>query len=316
MLHTPSAARDEALSYSMAPRLTMDASRFDPMRVLPVTHNLEHHPLLQLPALVDVAQRLSGICNIRYHDDRASFGTSFVDAPTSNPVGGRPEDIVRSIESAHAWLAMLNVHHDPQYRQLMDDVLGSVASIVERADSKMAYRGTDIFIASPGAVTPYHMDHNNNFILQVRGNKLLYVCEPLDRDVVTESSLELFHSTGSRDLVVYREEFLEKANTFDLQPGEGAYMPTTAPHWVKNGDNVSITISFTFYTAELRRRKLLHRGNYYLRRMGLNPSAVGQHESVDALKHGALRATFGARDGLKRVLGQQVEDTTQLYIGN
>ena len=86
---------------------------------MPVSHNLEHHPLLRLPALVDVAQRLANVCTIRYHDDRATERTSFVDAPKTNPVLGKPEELVRSIESAHAWRALLCVHRDPAYRALM-----------------------------------------------------------------------------------------------------------------------------------------------------------------------------------------------------
>jgi hypothetical protein len=283
------------------------------MHVMPVRHNLEHHPLLQLPALVEVAQRLDGVCTVRFHDDRAAVNTSFVDAPNSNPVAGRPQDIVRSIESAHAWLALLGVHNDPAYRTLLDQVLEGVRPVIERKDPGMTYRGADIFVASPGAVTPYHMDHNNSFILQVRGKKLLYVCEPLDRQVVSERSLELFHGTGSRELVVYREEFDERANKFHLEPGLGGYMPTTAPHWVKNGDNVSITISFTFYTSGLRRRKLLHRGNYNLRRAGLVPTPVGQSPVRDAVKHAAFRALFGAHDLVQRTRGREVEDLLRYY---
>jgi len=295
------------------PRLTFDANRFEPMRVMPVHHNLEHHPLLQLPALVEVAQRLDGVCTIRFHDDRAAVNTSFVNAPTSNPVAGRPDEIVRSIESAHAWLAILEVQHDPAYRALLDEVLENVRPVIERKDPHMTYFGADIFVASPGAVTPYHMDHNHGFILQVRGKKLLHVAEPLDREVVSERSLELFHGTGSRELVVYREEFDARANKFNLEPGLGGYMPSTAPHWVKNGDNVSITISFTFYTDGLRRRKLLHRGNHSLRRLGLKPSPVGQSPLKDGVKYAAFRALFRAVDSVQRLRGREVADLTRYY---
>lgn len=307
---------DEALAVaaeSGPPRLTFDVDRFEPMRVMPVLHNLEHHPLLQLPALVKLAQRPDSVSAVRYHDDHAIFNTSFVDAPNSNPVAGRPEDIVRSIESAHAWLALLGVHNDPAYRELLDQVLESVRPVIESRDPQMTYRGSDIFVASPGAVTPYHMDHNSSFLLQIRGKKLLYVCDPLDRKVVSEESLELFHGTGSRDLVVYREEFDERAHKFQLEPGLGGYMPTTAPHWVKNDDNVSITISFTFYTSGLRRRKLLHRGNHLLRRTGLVPTPVGQSATQDAVKQAAFGALFGTTDLLKRMRGREVENLLRYY---
>jgi Cupin-like domain len=315
VIQTPMATERLRTAKAAAGHVDFDPETFDPMRVMPVRHNLEHHPLLQLPAVVDLAQRLSNVCTVRFHDDRATPGTSFIDAPKTNPISRRPEEIVASIESAHAWLALLGVHKDPAYRALLDEVLESVRPVVDRTDPGMSYRRADIFVASPGAVTPYHLDHEHNFILQVRGEKLLNVCEPLDREVVTEQSLELFHATGSRELVVYRDEFTGRAHQFELEPGRGGYMPTTAPHWVKNGDNVSITISFTYYTRSLRRRELLHRGNYQLRRLGLRPTPVGQAPGMDRLKHAAFTALFGLRDVAAKGRGRHVEDFTQ-YYGN
>ena len=139
-------------------------------------------------------------------------------------------------------MALHNVQNDPLYRTLVDEVLDYVQPRVDKKDPGMHDRAGWIFITSPNAVTPYHMDHEHNFILQVRGKKTLHVWEPLDREVVTERSLELFHAKHSRELVQYREEFQRRARVFDLEPGMGGYMPTTSPHWVKNGDGVSITV--------------------------------------------------------------------------
>ena len=76
------------------------------------------------------------------------------------------------------------------------------------------------------------------------------------------------------------------------------YMPQTAPHWVKNGDEVSITASFTYYTNATRRRALLHRGNEKLRSLGLTPAPVGHTPVVDSVKHLA----FQAQQQLKNVV--------------
>src|SRR5205807_2542309 len=133
-----------------------------------------------------------------------------------------------------------------------------------------------IFITSPNAVTPYHMDHEKNFILQCLGKKKVYVWEPLDRDVVTERSLELFHTRHSRELVLFRDELLPRAHALDFEPGMGAYMPSTAPHLVKNGPGVSITLSITYYTRAIRETKLLYKCNHTLRRLGLTPAPIGE----------------------------------------
>ena len=43
----------------------------------------------------------------------------------------------------------------------------------------------------------------------------------------------------------YREEFSGRETVFHLDPGLAVHHPSLAPHWVKNGDNVSIRRSPT-----------------------------------------------------------------------
>src|SRR5262249_40893145 len=145
----------------------------------------------------------------------------------------------------------------------------------------MCYRAGWIFVSSPNAVTPFHIDHEHNFILQIRGTKKLHTWDPFDRSIVTERAQELFHSSHSRELIVWRDEFLGKARVFDLVPGLGGYMPSTTPHMVENGPEVSITMSFTYYTDATRRRELLYRTNVALRRLGLSPRPIGASPARD-----------------------------------
>ncbi|MBF5042078.1 MULTISPECIES: cupin-like domain-containing protein [Myxococcaceae] len=284
------------------------------MKIMSVRHNLADHPLLQLPPLIELAKRLSATNSVRFHNDQASAATSFVNAPDTHKVEGRPEDILASIESSRAWMALHNVQKDPVYRALVDEVLDAVRPVVEAKDPGMSFRAGWIFVASPGAVTPYHMDHEHNFILQIRGTKLLHVWDPLDRSVVTERSLELFHGQGSRELVTYQDAFAPRARVFELEPGLGGYMPTTAPHWVKNGPGVSITASFTYYSASTRRRKRLHEANHRLRSLGLDPRPVqADGRAREQLKAAAYGAYVGAKDLAKRVLGRPREDRLAPY---
>jgi hypothetical protein len=133
------------------------------------------------------------------------------------------------------------------------------------------------------------MDHENNFILQLRGEKEIHVFDPLARGVVTDRCLEVFHRTWSRELVTYEDRHEAHASVFHVKPGDGAYMPSTAPHWVKNGDNVSVTVSFTWYSREARRRERLYQWNWLLRRVGMNPAPVGVSQFRDRVKSGVAR---------------------------
>jgi hypothetical protein len=296
-----------------SPGIAFDPNRFDPMQIMPVRHELMEHPLLTLPSLVELAKRLEPRGLVRRHAGSALPDTDFKDAPELLPTRLAALDTIQNIEQADAWMALHNIQEDPIYRGLVDEVLDSVRPEVEKKDPGMCHRAGWIFVTSPNAVTPYHMDHEHNFILQILGKKTLHVFDPLDRQIVTERSLELFHSKHSRELVRYDEAFERTARVFELEPGMGGYMPTTAPHWVKNGDGVSITVSFTYYTRSTLRRKLLHKGNYALRKLGLNPHPVGESDFRDDVKALAYRAHLAAKDAVRSVRGREPVDLTGKY---
>src|SRR3546814_216403 len=152
------------------------------------------------------------------------------------------------------------------YRALVGEVLESVRPRVEAVDPGMCHRGGWIFITSPNTVTPFHFDKEHNFILQIHGRKHIYVWDHRDTVVASEHSRDLFHLSNERYLLRWREEFRERARVFDLEPGQGAYMPSTSRHMVENGSEPSITASFTYYTDATPRDALLHRSHATIRR--------------------------------------------------
>jgi hypothetical protein len=295
-----------------APRIQIDPS-FEPWKVQAVTHALADHPLLQIDALVELGKRQQARKLVRTHTADATAGTSFADAPSLHPNKQDAAATLGDIAKAKAWMSLLNVQADPVYRALIDDVLDEVRPIVDRRDPGMCYRAGWIFVSSPNAVTPFHMDHEHNFILQIRGTKRLYTWDPFDRVVVSERGQELFHDAHSRDLVVWNEAYRERARVFELAPGLGGYMPSTTPHMVENGPEPSVTISFTYYTDATRNRELLYRGNARLRRLGLDPSPVGTSPSRDKVKQAVLTGFTTAKNFVRRRLGRGVRENNQPY---
>ncbi|MGH8026350.1 MAG: cupin-like domain-containing protein [Pseudoxanthomonas sp.] len=295
------------------PLVSLESEPFDPWKLQAVAHQLCSHPLLRIESLVELGRRLESRKLVRTHSDTATAGTSFGDAPSLHPNQRSAEETLAGIADARAWMSLLNVQADPLYRTLVDEVLDSLRSTVEARDPGMSYRGGWIFVSSPGAITPFHMDHEHNFILQIRGNKRLYTWDPMDRSIISERAQELFHDQHSREGVVWDESFRAKARVFDLQPGMGGYMPSTAAHMVENGDEPSITVSFTYYTAATRRRELLYRGNARMRRHGLQPAPVGDSALKDGVKAGLLSAYTESRAGVMRVLGRGVRDNKVAY---
>jgi hypothetical protein len=72
----------------------------------------------------------------------------------------------------------------------------------------MTQREAFIFVSSPKAVTPYHLDLEYNFLLQIHGTKTFHV---FDRTCVTEEELEKRFSGGNRNLC-YKEEYQPRAS--------------------------------------------------------------------------------------------------------
>ena len=148
-------------------------------------------------------------------------------------------------------------------------------------------------------MTPYHMDPEENFLLQARGTKTISVLPPEDPRALSTEELEGFHGGAHRNLV-FRERYRALATAFELAPGRGVHVPVTAPHWVQNGPGVSISFSITLRTRDSIRRAHAHRANGMLRRMGFDPGPVGSSIFADELKHFLLRGLERAQRAFAR----------------
>ena len=265
-------------------------ARFDREPFL-VSHSLCDHPLLQLPRLIDLARTLP--------EDSVEYnaGNLNIDQPPDlTPRNGLSiEETLRQIETCGSWMVLKNIQQDPTYRALLDSCLDQMQPLIETVAPGMARRRAFIFVSSPGATTPYHVDYEHNFLLHVRGEKMMSVWNGEDRSVMSELERERMVTGGHRNLP-YREEFAAKGRTFDLRPGMGLHVPLSSPHTVKVGEHVSISLSITFLTRPGERVRALHTTNAFLRRRGVSPSEVGASRPRDSLKFLVYRTTaLGAR---------------------
>lgn len=285
-------------SGDVAPRerlIVLDEDEFHPWRIQPLSHGLVGHPLLQPASLVALGSRLEMRGRVRTHSNQASAGTPFNAAPGLHPNRKSAAETLSGIADAQAWMSLLNVQTDAEYRELVGQVLDGIQPLIDRRDPGMCRRAGWIFVTSPNTVTPFHFDEEHNFLLQVQGRKRVYVWDPDDRVVASEQARDRFHHRHERDLLQWREEFRTRARVFDLGPGQGAYMPSTSPHMVENGSEPSITISLTYYTDATRRDALLHKAHALMRGAGLPPPQVGRHPAFDALTYAGIAAVSACR---------------------
>jgi hypothetical protein len=119
----------------------------------------------------------------------------------------------------------------------------------------------------------------------------MYVFDGRDRSIVTEQEIERYWNSD-RNAAIYKESSQDKAVAFDLKPGLGVHVPLLFPHWVKNGPDVSVSVSVNFEFEE-QHIPNVYRANYYLRKLGFQPGPPGRSRWKDALKEQAFR-TFQA----------------------
>jgi hypothetical protein len=215
------------------------------------------------------------------------------------------DELRRAIDNLHkrsAFVQILNVREDPEYRALVDDFLDDVAQHLPVRDRVLLNRDAAAFLASPGSITPFHLDHEQNFLCHLRGAKTFHVWDHRDRSVVGERALEAFYAEGRSRDIAYEPAMLAKAKTFQLESGDCIYMPMGSPHAVSTGKDITATFSILMNTVTAFDTVESYRANRVMRRMGLSPRPVGHNETLDTIKRhtvGAVRRVRNLARGLK-----------------
>jgi cupin-like protein len=275
--------------------LKIDASTFHASfdrHAFKIGHGLGDHPLFSLPRLLQLSTRLPER-SVVYGSGDVSVGEGLY---KGRPNGLSVEETIRRIEQCRSWMVLKSIEDEPEYREMLDSCLDEVDRLSAPVVSTTGKRKGFIFISSPGSITPFHIDPEYNFLLQIRGRKRLHVVDPADRAVLTEEALEQFYAGASAGVNVgFEEQYRRRATCFDLSPGDGLYIPVTAPHWVENGSEVSISFSITFETSASERRSIIYAAHARLRRLGLRPPAIGRSAVSDAATFYGLRALRRAR---------------------
>jgi hypothetical protein len=255
-----------------------------------IRHQLANHPLFTLRRLVALAQSLPAD-HVKYNAGDIAVSQGLYKGPQT---GLSIEETIHQIEECNSWMVVKWIEKDPAYQQLLDQCLDEIQNFSEPLDPGMCRREGFIFISSPSAITPYHMDPEYNFLLQIRGSKTVHLFDGSDRSILSEEDLEKFLSPGDYNLA-FRDEYETKAKIFELSPGVGLHFPVTAPHWVRNGDQVSISLSITFRTPASERRGIVYDVNSSLRRRGMHPKPFGRSWLLDSAKYQTYRALRRAR---------------------
>ena len=183
------------------------------------------------------------------------------------------DELINAIETQNVVIVLRNVESDHLYGEFVNHCLDSLSGIVEPVTGPISGRESFVFVSPPNAYTPYHWDPEQNFFMQVRGKKQMAIYDVLDRNLLPEGALENYYTQG-QVITKCPDELFDNCELFEMNPGDGVYVPVTAPHWVKTLDEVSISVSINFRTPSSIRRARVFRANRMIRRIGIRPQSV------------------------------------------
>lgn len=259
-----------------------------------VRHELSGHPLFTLPRLVELARRMD-----RDRIEYWSGAQAVNQKPDETPVVDLTiEETIRRIEDCHAWMVIKNVEDDPDYRLFLEQCLAEVSRAWGPAGESIDDIQGFIFVSSANSTTPFHVDAEQNMLIQIRGDKHMHVFDNEDRALVPEEAMEISPSKHRNQ--DYRPEFEERATVFEMHEGDGLFLPYMWPHWVKTGERYCISIAVTWKTPSVQRLNKVRFMNGLMRKLGWPQPAPGAWPVLDSAKAGVYTLARALIEPLRR----------------
>jgi len=263
-------------------------------------HNLAGHELFSRAALKSLIEQIGALPPKSSRTGRPVTRGFFIKKDVGSLEWGSPEfqaalnDAYDHIDLCGARIKLSSIHQIDIYAELLASCVTDLSEATGVDFTRRFSRAiATLFITSPGEFTPYHIDQEVNFLLQIEGSKKVEVFDGRDRNIVTTNHLEGFW-TG--------KHFIERLpgstpKTFLLEAGYGIHHPSFFPHTVQVGEKMSVSLSLGFQRAQFTEAEV-YLLNAYLRKIGLNPTPPGVNSGLDAVKSAIARPTIRAKNAI------------------
>jgi hypothetical protein len=195
-------------------------------------------------------------------------------------------ETLQSFDTAGAWLRLTRVDDiNDEFRELSETFYSDLEKLLgHEIKSQVMRTFVTLFISSPNAVTHYHMDHTWNFLLQIYGRKTVHLFDQTDPRILQAQDKDAWY--WNRFAPTLRDDVPGIA--YDLPAGVGVHHPVHAPHWVQNGPEISVSLSFGLCLHASNNQAKVHQMNFLLRKLGLKPKPPGQSNLTDTIKIGTV----------------------------
>lgn len=261
-------------------------------------HNFAHHPLFTLEALREVAARTPKYDGFVHWQNGRIDVTDTWEINTGKRLS--LDETIAGIADNNSQVVLKHAEQDESIGPVLRALLTEIVDLAPAgARDDITIGESIVFISSPRRITKYHMDLEANCLLQVCGEKAVHVFDPSDPSILSLEEIET-QCCGNQNAAMFRPDRQDAARSYEFKPGVGAHFPSLAPHWVQNGDNVSISININFELRSVHRRlRAIHRFNRRLRRFGMTPSPPGRNPLLDSAKASIENGLIAARRALK-----------------
>ncbi len=241
-------------------------------------HHLVGNPLFTLPRLVSLAKSMPRD-HIEYNSGKVAISVKPEDVPK---IDMAPEEVIKSIETANAWMVIKRVEKDQAYKAVLEQFVREANIAAGLSANDYSDIEGFIFVSSAKATTPFHQDAEENILIQLHGDKFVRTFDNSDCKLVSEEDMELSPSKHRNQ--AYEDWFETRATLHKLKPGDAVHMPYMVPHWVSTGESYSISMAMTWKTPKVNRLNKIRLMNGTLRHLGLPQKPPAEAPTLDAAK--------------------------------
>jgi len=256
-------------------------------RPFEIQHSLAGNPLFEIPRLIELAKTTADRKNPHrpFGDAYCLIGTPEPGQKTldSNRVVTSIAEAMSQIENSQAWIVLAHIEREAEYREVFENYICDLLELTgAELLRKIKWFQAIAFVTSPGRATNYHLDRECAWLLQLKGDKEIHLFDKSDKEIVPDEELEEFWASDNGSSV-YKPQYESRAMVFNMKPGTGVHIPVNCPHWLRNGNEVSVSINLNFAFHDHLWGNI-YKANYHLRKRGIQPSTPGNNSATDLLK--------------------------------
>ncbi len=175
------------------------------------------------------------------------------------------EHLLEAVQRGKIWLNITSPErYDSRYLELVTDMYAHVEKMCPTVVQPELYYNT-LVLAAPGTQFYYHVNPENNMLWNMRGNLKLSTLPAMDFRFTPQALLEEIFAHEASGSIAYRPEFEEFAESINVDAGDCAWWPQSAPIRMQYQD-FCVGFVTSYYCPMRHRRQMVQLANRYLLR--------------------------------------------------